>query len=217
MNGVLVAVFGLAAFVATLAMMTIGRGIAYMLSNGQPVRFPKELPTAQLLQAFGNKGLPGLETPWPVVFALVLLGMFIFLLNRTSWGRLTVATGSNETAVRLAGLPVWKYKFLAYTICGALSALAGIIVTARTAVGTPVTGIGLELDAIAACVIGGALLSGGKGTVVNTMIGVLILGLIGNIMNLLSVPAYPQQIIKGLIIILAVLLQGVAPRLTQRV
>jgi ribose transport system permease protein len=84
-------------------------------------------------------------------------------------------------------------------------------------VGTPVTGIGLELDAIAACVIGGALLSGGKGAVVNTMTGVLILGLIGNIMNLLSVPAYPQQIIKGLIIILAVLLQGVAPRLTRRV
>lgn len=83
--------------------------------------------------------------------------------------------------------------------------------------GTPVTGIGLELDAIAACVIGGALLSGGKGAVVNTMTGVLILGLIGNIMNLLSVPAYPQQIIKGLIIILAVLLQGVAPRLTRRV
>jgi ribose transport system permease protein len=108
MNGVLVAVFGLAAFVATLAMMTIGRGIAYMLSNGQPVRFPKELPTAQLLQAFGNKGLPGLETLWPLVFALVLMGPFIFLLNRTSWGRLTVATGSNEPAVRLAGLLVWK-------------------------------------------------------------------------------------------------------------
>lgn len=216
-NGILVAVFGLAAFVATLAMMTIGRGIAYMMSNGQPVRFPKELPTAQLLQAFGNKGLPGLGTPWPVVFALVIVCLFVFLLNRTSWGRLTVATGSNETAVRLAGLPVWKYKFLAYTICGALSALAGMIVTARTAVGTPVTGVGLELDAIAACVIGGALLSGGKGTVVNTMIGVLVLGLIGNIMNLLSVPAYPQQIIKGLIIILAVLLQGVAPRLTRRV
>ena len=83
------------------------------------------------------------------------------------------------------------------------------LVSARTAVGTPVTGIGLELDAIAACVIGGALLSGGKGTIVQTMIGVLILGLIGNIMNLMSVPAYPQQIIKGVIIILAVLLQGV--------
>jgi ribose transport system permease protein len=216
-NGVLVAVLGMAPFVATLAMMTMARGIAYMLSNGQPVRFPKELPTAQILQAFGSKGLPFLGTPWPVVFAAVVIVIFVFLLRRTSWGRLTIATGSNETAVRLAGLPVWRYKFLAYAICGGLSALAGVIVTSRTAVGTPVTGIGLELDAIAACVIGGALLSGGKGTIINTMLGVIILGLIGNIMNLLSVPAYPQQIIKGVIIILAVLLQGVGAASTRRV
>lgn len=216
-NGLLVAGFGMASFVATLAMMTMARGLAYMLSNGQPVRFPRDLPTAQILTGFGAKGLPGLGTPWPVVAALAIVLLFIFLLRRTSWGRLTVATGSNETAVRLAGLPVWRFKFLAYTICGGLSALAGIMVTARTAVGTPVTGVGLELDAIAACVIGGALLSGGKGTVTHTMIGVLILGLIGNIMNLMSVPAYPQQIIKGVIIILAVLLQGVGLRANRRV
>lgn len=216
-NGLLVSGFGMASFVATLAMMTMARGLAYMLSNGQPVRFPRDLPTAQILTGFGAKGLPGLGTPWPVVAALAIVLLFIFLLRRTSWGRLTVATGSNETAVRLAGLPVWRFKFLAYTICGGLSALAGIMVTARTAVGTPVTGVGLELDAIAACVIGGALLSGGKGTVTHTMIGVLILGLIGNIMNLMSVPAYPQQIIKGVIIILAVLLQGVGLRANRRV
>lgn len=216
-NGLLVSGFGMASFVATLAMMTMARGLAYMLSNGQPVRFPRDLPTAQILTGFGAKGLPELGTPWPVVAALAIVLLFIFLLRRTSWGRLTVATGSNETAVRLAGLPVWRFKFLAYTICGGLSALAGIMVTARTAVGTPVTGVGLELDAIAACVIGGALLSGGKGTVTHTMIGVLILGLIGNIMNLMSVPAYPQQIIKGVIIILAVLLQGVGLRANRRV
>ncbi|MGA0543074.1 ABC transporter permease [Neotabrizicola sp. VNH66] len=216
-NGILVAGFGMASFVATLAMMTMARGIAYMLSNGQPVRFPRELPTAQILTAFGAKGVPGLGTPWPVVAALAVVVLFVVLLRRTSWGRLTVATGSNETAVRLAGLPVGRYKLLAYTICGGLSALAGVMVTARTSVGTPVTGVGLELDAIAACVIGGALLSGGKGTVVQTMIGVLILGLIGNIMNLMSVPAYPQQIIKGVIIILAVLLQGMGARAKHRV
>ena len=216
-NGILVAGFGMASFVATLAMMTMARGIAYMLSNGQPVRFPRELPTAQILTAFGAKGVPGLGTPWPVVAALAVVVLFVVLLRRTSWGRLTVATGSNETAVRLAGLPVGRYKLLAYTICGGLSALAGVMVTARTSVGTPVTGVGLELDAIAACVIGGALLSGGKGTVVQTMVGVLILGLIGNIMNLMSVPAYPQQIIKGVIIILAVLLQGMGARAKRRV
>ncbi|MBW9064705.1 ABC transporter permease [Rhizobium herbae] len=216
-NGFLVAGFGMASFVATLAMMTMARGLAYMLSNGQPVRFPRDLPTAQILTAFGSKGIPGIGLPWPVLAVLLFIALFIFLLRRTNWGRLTIATGSNESAVRLAGLPVWRYKFLAFTLCGALSALAGVFVTARTAVGTPVTGIGLELDAIAACVIGGALLSGGKGTVTNTMIGVLILGLIGNIMNLMSVPAYPQQIIKGVIIILAVLMQGIGAHAKRRV
>lgn len=216
-NGLLVAGFGMASFVATLAMMTMARGLAYMLSNGQPVRFPRDLATAQILTEFGSKSIPGVNVPWPVLSVLLVIALFVFLLRQTSWGRLTVATGSNENAVRLAGLPVWRYKFLAFTLCGALSALAGVFVTARTAVGTPVTGVGLELDAIAACVIGGALLSGGKGTVTNTMIGVLILGLIGNIMNLMSVPAYPQQIIKGVIIILAVLMQGFGAHATRRI
>lgn len=208
-NGALIARFNLAPFVVTLAMMTMARGIAYMLTNGQPVRFDRDLSTAQILKAFGSKGLPSLGIPWPVVMVFAVIVLFYILMRRTSYGRMTVATGSNETAVRLAGLPVARYKFLAYTICGGLSALAGIVVTARTSVGTPITGVALELDAIAACVIGGALLSGGKGTIINTVAGVLVLGLIGNIMNLLSVPAYPQQIIKGAIIILAVLLQGV--------
>lgn len=211
-NGVLIARFNMAPFVVTLAMMTMARGIAYMLTNGQPVRFDRDLSTAQYLKYLGSKGIPVLGIPWPVVMILVLIVAFVILMRRTSYGRMTVATGSNETAVRLAGLPVARYKFLAYTICGGLSALAGIVVTARTSVGTPITGSALELDAIAACVIGGALLSGGKGTVINTVAGVLVLGLIGNIMNLLSVPAYPQQIIKGAIIILAVLLQGVGKR-----
>ncbi|WP_170386349.1 ABC transporter permease [Ruegeria atlantica] len=212
MNGIMVAKFNMAPFVVTLAMMTMARGLAYMLTNGQPVRFDRELSTAQILKTFGSKGLPWLGIPWPIVMIAVIIVVFILILRRTSYGRMTVATGSNETAVRLAGLPVARYKFLAYTICGGLSALAGIVVTSRTSVGTPVTGMALELDAIAACVIGGALLSGGKGSVTNTVIGVLILGLIGNIMNLMSVPAYPQQIIKGAIIILAVLLQGLGNR-----
>ncbi len=212
MNGIMVAKFNMAPFVVTLAMMTMARGLAYMLTNGQPVRFDRELSTAQILKTFGSKGLPWLGIPWPIVMIAVIIVVFILILRRTSYGRMTVATGSNETAVRLAGLPVARYKFLAYTICGGLSALAGVVVTSRTSVGTPVTGMALELDAIAACVIGGALLSGGKGSVTNTVIGVLILGLIGNIMNLMSVPAYPQQIIKGAIIILAVLLQGLGSR-----
>lgn len=209
-TGALVAFFRMAPFIATLAMMTIARGLAFLVSNGQPVRFPRDVEAATLLRDFGSKAVPGIGMPWPVLLALLVIALFVVIMARTKFGRLTVATGSNETAVRLAGIPVARYKFLVYVIAGGLAALAGVVATSRTAVGTATTGIGLELDAIAACVIGGALLSGGKGSVVHTMIGVLILGLIGNVMNLLSVPVYPQQIIKGVIIIFAVLLQNVS-------
>ncbi|MBP7002756.1 ABC transporter permease [Amaricoccus sp.] len=206
-NGALIAWFTLAPFVVTLAMMTIARGMTYMMSNGQPVRLPYELRSTEILDAFGSAGLPWLKLPWPVVLSVAVIAFFWFLMHRTVFGRMVIATGSNETAVRLAGIPHRRYIFAVYVICGALSALAGVVVTSRTAVGTPVAGLGLELDAIAACVIGGARLSGGKGTVINTVIGVLVLGLIGNIMNLMSVPSYPQQIIKGFIIVAAVMLQ----------
>ena len=112
--------------------------------------------------------------------------------------------------MRLSGINVNLYKAAAYTICGALSALAGIFVTCRAAIGTPATvSGGYELDAIAAVVIGGANLEGGKASVVNTIIGVLIMALIGNIMNLLSIAAYPQKVAKGVIIIAAVLLKSI--------
>jgi ribose transport system permease protein len=207
-TGSLVAFFFMAPFIASLAMMTIARGIAFLMSNGQPVRFPRDVELAQALRDFGSQSIPGIGMPWPVLVALIVVAAFVFIMRQTKFGRLTIATGSNESAVRLAGIPVARYKFLVYAIAGGLAGLGGLMATVRTGVGTANTGIGLELDAIAACVIGGALLSGGKGTVIATMIGVVILGLIGNIMNLLSVPAYPQQIIKGLIIVAAVLLQN---------
>jgi ribose transport system permease protein len=211
-NGVLVTLFGLAPFIVTLALMTVARGMTFMMSNGQPVPLPDEMVSSDILNAFGSGAIGGINVPWPVLLGLVLIALFYFVMTRTTFGRMVIATGSNETAVRLAGISEKKYKFLVYVISGAMSSLAGIVYTSRTGVGVPVTGIGLELDAIAACVIGGALLSGGRGTVVNTVIGVLVLGLIGNVMNLLSVPVYPQQIIKGSIIIFAVLLQRLGQR-----
>ncbi|CAG9243429.1 ribose ABC transporter membrane subunit [Paraburkholderia unamae] len=212
LNGALVTAFGLAPFIVTLAMMTIARGVTYMMSNGQPTMLPLDLPAADLLNEFGSGTVPFLGVPWPVVLGVVVALLFYFLMNYTTFGRMVIATGSNETAVRLAGISERGYKFCVYVISGALSAVAGIVFTARTGVGTPITGVGLELDGIATCVIGGALLSGGKGSVANTVIGVLVLGLIGNVMNLLSVPVYPQQIIKGVIIVLAVLVQRVGQR-----
>ena len=211
-SGALVAFSELAPFIVTLAMMTIARGMTFMMSNGQPTRLPYDLEASDLMDQFGSGGVPFLGLPWPVVLSILVALAFYFIMGYTTFGRMVIATGSNETAVRLAGISEKRYKFLVYVISGALAGLAGVVSTARTGVGTPITGVGLELDAIAACVIGGALLSGGKGTIVNTVIGVLVLGLIGNVMNLLSVPVYPQQIIKGLIIIFAVLLQRFSNR-----
>ena len=204
----LVAVFDIAPFVASLAMMTIGRGLAYVITNGEPIRLDPKLPTNQALIDFGSNKIPGIEFPLPVLVAVVAVLLFWFIFQYTSYGRLTIATGSNENAVKLSGISAAKYKFLAYQVSGLLCAIAGIIIMARSGVAVPATGVGLELDALAACVIGGVSLSGGRGKIVNAVVGVLVLGLISNIMNLMSVPVYPQQIIKGFIIIVAVLTSG---------
>jgi len=211
-TGTFVAYLRMAPFIATLAMMTMARGLAFILSNGQPQRLADDQSAAALLREFGRQSDQLLGVPWPVWLALLVVVGFALILRYNAFGRLVVASGSNETAVRLAGIAVERYKLAAYAICGGLSALAGVVITSRSGVATPSAGLALELDAIAACVIGGALLSGGKGSLFYTVVGVLVLGLIGNIMNLLSVPAYPQQMIKGAIIVVAVLLQGIGRR-----
>ena len=195
----------MAPFVASLATMTMARGFAYLMSNGQPVRLPMGQPATKLLGTFGAQSFFGI--PYPVIVGIIVVLAFIFITKNTVFGRLVIASGSNSTAVRLAGITVNKYIFFSYAICGMLCAFGGLVTTSRVVVAAPSIATGLELDAIAACVIGGASLSGGKGTVVNTMIGVLVLGLISNVMSLLSIAAYPQQIIKGIIIVLAVFLQ----------
>ncbi|VVP86016.1 Ribose import permease protein RbsC [Pseudomonas fluorescens] len=211
-TGTFIAYFRMAPFIATLAMMTVARGLAFILSNGQPQRLDDRLSSAQILRDFGRLADGLLGVPWPVWLAVLVTVVFALILRYNAYGRLTIASGSNETAVRLAGIAVERYKLAAYGICGGFAALAGVVIASRSGVATPSAGMALELDAIAACVIGGALLTGGKGTIFYTVVGVLVLGLIGNIMNLLSVPAYPQQIIKGAIIVIAVLLQGVGRR-----
>ena len=206
-NGAFVSFLKMPAFIVTLAMMTIGRGIAYLVTNGQPIRWP-EGQGSQVLLDFGSKGIG--VVPWPVILGIAVLVVFWLISKYTVFGRLVVATGSNQEAVTLAGINAKKYKFSVYAISGLMCALAGIVMTCRSGTGTPISGEGYELDAIAACVIGGASLSGGKGSVGGTIIGVLVLALITNIMNLLSVPAYPQQIVKGFIILASVLLQCVS-------
>lgn len=201
-SGILVAFLRLPAFVITLAMMTAARGLALILSNGQPI-----MPGAagKPLQAFGTSFTLGFPNPAMLMFLLFLLAFLV--LNFSRFGRLVKAIGSNEEAVRLSGISVPWYVLSVYVMSGALAAIAGILVTSRSGVGSASVGNGAELDVIAAVVIGGASLMGGRGGVINTFIGVMILGVIGNIMNLAGVPGYHQQIYLGVIIVVAVVIQ----------
>ncbi|NPD67815.1 ABC transporter permease (plasmid) [Lichenicola cladoniae] len=203
-SGYFVAVRRMPSFVVTLAGMTIARGLALIVSEGRPIFMADN--GAWLGDGFNRGSLLGI--PLPVVLMLLVFGATAFVLRLTAYGRLIVAIGSNSEAVRLSGVRVTPRIFSVYVVSGVLSALAGIIITARSGVGSPVVGIGMELDVIAAVVIGGASLMGGRGTALNTLIGVLTLGVIGNIMNLLNVPGYHQEVVKGVIILVAVLLQS---------
>lgn len=197
-TGVLVAYLKFQGFVASLAVMTIARGIAYTITNATPVNLQNG--TLNLLTAK--------EYGYPIILIMVvIIVIFVIVEKCTAYGRLVIACGSNIEAVKLSGIRTRRYVLSVYMISAALSTLAGVFVAARSNVGNSTIGEGQELDAIAACVIGGASLAGGKGSVTKTVIGALTLALIGNIMNLLAVPAYPQRIIKGCIIIAAVLLQ----------
>ena len=202
LSGYLVSIHKMAPFIATLALMSIVRGIGFISSKGAPILVAED---AKALTDFGSGSTLGIPNPALILFLIFTITSVLIKYN--VFGRIVIAIGSNEEAVRLSGIKVSAYKFSVYAITGTLSAVAGIIVTARTAVGSPVMGVGMELDVIATVVIGGASLNGGKGSAINTLLGVLILGMIGNIMNLMIIPSYLQQIIKGLIIIAAVLLQ----------
>jgi len=202
LSGYLVSMHKMAPFIATLALMSIVRGLGFIFSKGAPILVNEN---ASALTDFGSGNSLGI--PNPALVMILIFAITSVLLRYNVFGRIIIAIGSNEEAVRLSGIKVSAFKFSVYAIAGGLSAVAGIITTARTAVGSPVMGIGMELDVIATVVIGGASLSGGKGSAVNTLLGVFILGMIGNIMNLMNIPAYSQQVIKGLIIIFAVLLQ----------
>ncbi|PZO81262.1 MAG: ABC transporter permease [Mesorhizobium amorphae] len=202
-SGIFIAFFRLPAFVITLAMMTAARGMALIFSNGQPITLGA---AGKPLQAFGTSFTFGV--PNPALLMIALFALAFVVLNFSRFGRLVKAIGSNEEAVRLSGIFVPWYILSVYVISGALAAVAGVLVTSRSGVGSASVGAGNELDVIAAVVIGGASLMGGRGGVINTFIGVMILGVIGNIMNLAGVPGYHQQVYLGVIIVAAVLIQN---------
>jgi len=208
-SGTLVAVFRIAPFIATLATMTVARGVALIVSKGQPIFIDD---TA--FNDFGVANWFGVPTTFYLLVACFLITLFLY--RKTVFGRLTISIGSNETATRFAGIRVAYYKFGVYALCGLACGIAGVVASTRTGVGSPILAIGFELDAIAAVVVGGASLAGGRGTVLNTLIGVMILSIISNVMNLMNIPGYHQQVVKGAIIIVAVMLESLKGRFNSR-
>ena len=204
-NGIGIAYGGIPAFIMTLGMLSFVRGLAFIYTGGTPIPILSES-----FYAVGNGYLAGL--PIPSLILLATLAVSAFVLTLTPFGRSVYAIGSNEDAARLSGVPVQFYKVLVYVISGLLSGLAGLVYASQLSIGTPIAGQGYELDAIAAVVVGGTSLFGGKGSVAGTFLGTLIIGVLANILNLTAVDPFVQQLFKGALIIVAVFIMGRSDR-----
>lgn len=198
-NGVMVARFAIPPFVMTLGMLSMARGLTYIYSDGMPI--------SSLSSNFlwlGQGTVAGIPVPVLLFAAVFLLAWFT--LRYTAFGRYVYAVGGNPTASRLSGINVRGITFAVYAISGTLCGLAGLMIAARTSAALPQAGVAYELDAIAAVVIGGTSLAGGKGRIIGTLFGVLIIGVINNGLDLLGVSSFYQQLVKGAIIVVAVML-----------
>jgi ribose transport system permease protein len=201
LNGAIITKGRVAPFIATLATMTIFRGATLVYTDGRPITgFSDDI----LFQMMGRGYFLGI--PVPVVFMIVIYIVLYFVLKKTTFGRHTYAIGGNEEASRLSGIRVDRLKVWIYSLTGGLAALAGMILTSRLNSAQPTAGTSYELDAIAAVVLGGTSLSGGRGWIFGTLIGALIIGVLNNGLNLLNVSSFYQQVIKGAVILLAVIL-----------
>jgi ribose transport system permease protein len=208
LNGIISAYWALPSFIITLGMLNIARGAALQVSGAQTIySFPRAF------EDFGSTLIFGI----PVVFilALVLVAIAWFVLNRTVFGRLIYGIGNNEEAVRLAGHPVFWYKVAAFTICGATAGIAAIVYMARLSIASPIAGIGFELNAIAAVIIGGTSLAGGRGSVIGTLLGAFIIGVLANGLILIGLSDFMRQMITGVVIIIAVILDHYRAKLSS--
>ncbi len=198
-NGLVITKGRVTPFVVTLGMMSITRGLAHIYTNGQPI--------SSFGESFRYIGAGNiLDIPIPIIIFLITVIVAAIILKHTRLGRYTYAIGGNEEAVKLSGINVDRYKAAAYVICGMTAALSAIVLTSRLNAGESIAGTGYELDVIASVVIGGTSLMGGRGGVWGTLIGALIIGTINNGMNLLGISSYYQLVVKGAIIVGAVLL-----------
>ncbi len=191
----------MAPFIATLATMTIYRGATLVYTNGNPIT---GLGDSFLFSFIGRGYLFGI--PFPVVLMFLVFFLLFLLLHRTAFGRKTYAIGGNEKAAFIAGVKIDKIKLIIYSISGLMASSSGMIITSRLNSAQPTAGQAYEMDAIAAVVLGGTSLSGGRGRIFGTLIGALIIGTLNNGLNLLGVSSFYQQIVKGIVIVIAVLL-----------
>lgn len=201
-NGFVISRFGLPPFIVTLATMYIGQGIAYIYSGGRSLRITNE--------AFTKLGTTRLfdVIPISIVYMIFFILLFSIVLMKTRFGTNIYAMGGNREAARLSGIPIKRVEILVYTITGFMSAFAGIILAARMYSGQPSVGQGYELDAIAACVLGGISMAGGKGRISGTVFGAIVIGVVSNGLNLMGVISFWQLLVMGLIIMIAVIIDS---------
>lgn len=199
LNGFIIAKCNIQAFIATLATVTVFRGVTYVYTQGNPIS-----GLGKSFMALGNKKAAGIPLPVIIMAVVVLIGAYI--VSQTKFGRYVYAIGGNEDSARLSGINTKKIKNYVYMISGITAAISGIIVTSRIGSASPNAGASFELDAIAAVVLGGTSLAGGEGQISGTIIGAVIIGVLNNGLNLLNVSPFYQLIVKGGVILLAVLL-----------
>lgn len=201
LNGLLITKSKIAPFIVTLGVMTICRGLALIISKGRPI--------SNLSESFnfiGGGDILGI--PFPIIILFVVFIICSVVLKKTIFGRYVYAVGGNQQAAWASGINVNQVKMAVYALCGLLSGLAGILLTSRITTGQPNAGMSFELDAIAAAVIGGSSTSGGVGSIQGTLLGVILIGVLNNGLDLLNVSSYYQQVVMGVIIIGAVLLDS---------
>ena len=209
LNGLMITKGKLPPFIATLGSLLMFRGLCNGLTHGWPVR---DLP-----QSFRNLGqydipIAGMGVPMPLIFTLILAVLVSMFLSRTVWGYRTYAVGGNETATRLSGINTDGVKLLVYSLCGLLTAIGGVLMTARLGVAAPTAGSGYELDVIAAVVVGGTSLSGGEGTILGALIGAAIMQVLRTGLVLVGIEAYWLQAVQGLVIVVFIMLDQLRKR-----
>lgn len=204
-NGYFTAYKYMPAFIVTLATMNIARGAAYVYTDGKPIRVMSDEFN------FIGSGYVG-PIPVPVIYMFIIIVVVSLIMNRTKLGRYMYAVGGNMEAARFSGINTKRVQLFAYTLSGFLAAFSGIVLASRMFSGQPTAGMGAELDAIAAVVLGGTSMSGGRGRIGGTVIGALIIGVLSNGMNLMGINSFWQYIVKGIVILIAVYVDIVKKR-----